>query len=75
MNALKPCPFCKGEAALWSSYGKFGYFVYCKCEICGATSKTFPLGESLPEDWGELTASRKAADAWNRRCCDAEQDH
>lgn len=75
MDDLKQCPFCGGETTLWSNYGKFGYFVYCKCDVCDATSRTFTIGDSLPEDWEEMTASRKAIGAWNRRCSDAEQDN
>lgn len=75
MEDLKGCPFCGGEAFLWSGYGRYGYFAYCKCDICGATSKTFSLGDSLPDDWENMTASRKAVNAWNRRYDNAQQNY
>ena len=74
MDKLKPCPFCGGEADLWENYGRYGYFAFCKCSICSASSKTFPLGRDLPDDWEDTTAARRALDSWNRRCLDAEQD-
>lgn len=36
MNELLPCPFCGGNATLWSD----GYMEYVECDVCGAKSKS-----------------------------------
>ncbi len=72
---LKTCPFCGGEADIWENYGKHGYFTFCECSICSARSKAFSLGRDLSEDWDTTTAARRAIDAWNRRCSDAEPNN
>lgn len=72
---LKRCPFCGGEANLWENGGRYGYFAYCECSICSASSKSFTIGRDLPDNWGDTNAAKRAVDSWNRRCSDAEQDH
>lgn len=36
MSELKPCPFCGGNATLWSD----GYMEYVECDVCGAKSQS-----------------------------------
>ena len=48
---------------------------FCKCSVCSASSKTFPAGSELPDDWETTTAARRAADSWNRRITNAEPNY
>lgn len=59
MTELKPCPFCGGEAKMFSAkVNTFDrYVVYC--QKCDASSHAFFL-------------QNDAADAWNRMVDDAE---
>ena len=50
--ALKPCPFCGGEA----DYRTMGVGVYIKCVKCGCNTQTFHYKER-----------QEAIKAWNRR--------
>ena len=36
MSELLPCPFCGGNATLWSD----GYMEYVKCDVCGAKGQS-----------------------------------
>ena len=69
MRGIKACPFCGGDACLHSRYtNKYRcFFVYVKCEICGATAKTVTDHED-PEDkdWRDY-ACECAVRAWNLR--------
>lgn len=71
---LKLCPFCGGEADLWSRYGRNGFFAFCQCAVCSSSAKAFFIGRDRPDDWGESLAAIRAQEAWNRRCSDARQD-
>ena len=66
---LKPCPHCGGPAGLFAnySYRTRGYFVFVKCDICGAQGRIC-RSENDPqlENW-ESEACNKAAAAWNMR--------
>lgn len=57
---LKLCPFCGGEADLWYSSGRYGYFVYCQCSVCSAQSRIFHLGRDVPDDWADSTPATRA---------------
>lgn len=67
MSERKLCPFCGGKADLWRAYGYRGYFTYCECAVCGARSKSFFLGDDLPEEWANTFPALRAIEAWNRR--------
>lgn len=66
---IKPCPHCGGESYLHSSYSykTKGYFVYVKCDVCGAQGKIY-LDEEEPSlySW-ETPACQSAVAAWNMR--------
>lgn len=54
---LKPCPFCGGEAELYTYWGGMGvhrYINVVRCKKCRCNS-------------GEWKIKPKAVDAWNRR--------
>jgi Lar family restriction alleviation protein len=75
MEELKKCPFCGfDEANIYLETGRYGDFVYCQCELCGASSKSFAIsaGDLSKRYFWETTAADKAIAAWNRRCADAE---
>ena len=55
MSELKPCPFCGGEAKLYSAFKKKKAFVLCKS--CEASSP--------------MRTEAEAIEAWNRRANDA----
>ena len=86
MDELKPCPFCGCDSAeLTAKYGRNGWFIFARCNVCGAESKKFGIGRNtqVPDEDSEFwscddveTVSRKASTRWNmRRCADAGQDY
>ena len=86
MIELKPCPFCGGEADVWSNenemvnyrafgYGARGYATRykCYCKRCGATGQTVQVekGCEFNTFWQKDTKT-KAIEVWNRRCNDGQ---
>lgn len=77
MDELKPCPFCGGNTAnIYRKWGRNGWFIFAKCDVCGASSKTIGLGKNFiePENESEfwdvpcvMLACDTAAQAWNMR--------
>ena len=64
MRELKPCPFCGGEAEIFSWYikgiaNRLHYNVRCK--DCGCTRRS-----------REYRTTKKAIEAWNRRAGEQE---
>lgn len=68
-NAIKPCPHCGGIAYLNGnySYKTRSYFVFVKCDICGATGRTACSKTSPAEDEWKNEACEKAVEGWNLR--------
>lgn len=69
MAKWKKCPFCGGSAVMRQDYNskKCCYFVYVKCEICGAQGQIFNSNtDADTEEWGNY-ACYMAEKAWNRR--------
>ena len=66
---LKPCPHCGGAAYLNAnfSYKIKRYFVFAKCDICGATGKAITSIEDPAVSEWENTACITASEAWNMR--------
>ena len=64
---IKKCPHCGGEGFLgWNySYKSRSWFVFVRCDICGAQGKTYTSKEE-PED-ETSTAAQSAIVAWNMR--------
>ena len=52
---LKPCPFCGGEAFLWSGNPKLHMDSTVSCSKCHITQS------------GHYETSEEAIEAWNRR--------
>ncbi len=69
MNRILPCPHCGGSACLNSnySYKSRSYFVYVRCDICGAQAKSYS-SETAPasEQWDNVPCA-DAINAWNMR--------
>lgn len=66
---IKPCPHCGGTACLTSNYSYKirSYFVFVKCDICGAQAKVYKSDEEpAAADWNN-PACIDAITAWNMR--------
>lgn len=66
---IKPCPHCGGTSCLNSSYSYKirKYFVFVKCDICGAQGKIYLSGNDPNEDEWNNAACNDAINAWNMR--------
>lgn len=70
MNSIiKVCPHCGGESLLNANYSyKIRcYFVFVKCEICGAQGKVFKSSNDPQEDNWQSDPCESAITAWNMR--------
>lgn len=68
-TAIKPCPHCNGATYLNAnySYKTRSYFIFVKCDVCGATGKTTTSQEDpAAEEW-QSEACETAITAWNLR--------
>lgn len=65
---IKECPHCGGVAFLNSNYSYKirSYFVFVKCDVCGAQGKIVHSKENPAEDWGSEECD-SAVRAWNMR--------
>lgn len=69
MIEIKPCPHCGGAAWLTQNYNSktHAYFVFVKCECCGAQGKIYNSPEEpTSADWTNA-ACKAAVRAWNMR--------
>lgn len=76
MEQLKGCPHCGGHALLNSnySYKARSYFVFVRCEICGAQGKIYNSDtDPAATNWDDPQC-RAAAAAWNMRTNEQQQD-
>ena len=68
MSELKKCPFCGGNARLFSNYSEKAehYYIFVQCVNCFARGKTIKSEyPAAPDIKG--TAGEDAVNAWNRR--------
>lgn len=68
-DTIKPCPHCGGVSYLNQnySYKARSYFVFVKCEICGAQGKIVNSKEEpAAANWNN-EACDSAIEAWNMR--------
>ena len=66
---VKTCPHCGGSACLNSTYSRKtnAYYIYVKCDICGAQGKAYRSAEDPQEsEWTSYTCL-DAVNAWNMR--------
>ena len=71
---IKACPHCGATACLTSnySYKTRTYFVFVKCDICGAQGKIYNSKEEpAAAEWNN-TACNDAINAWNLRTPERE---
>ena len=59
---LKACPFCGGEAALWTFFDLYESYYYISCATCGVRTKYIDTEDLCIE-------------AWNRRAENAEMSN
>lgn len=74
---IKPCPHCGGIAYLTQnySYKARSYFVFVKCDICGAQGKIYNSNEEPAATGWNNQPCNDAIAAWNMRTPDrAEQE-
>lgn len=74
---LKPCPFCGGEAEMYSEVDRImGKFWYIRCRKCYSNGSR--IYESLKklepqEEYAAITGAwERAIEAWNRRTNDEQ---
>ena len=68
-DSIKTCPHCGGTACLNAnySYKTRTYFVFVKCDICGAQGKIYnSTEEPAAAEWNN-NACIDAVKAWNMR--------
>ena len=77
MTELKPCPFCGGEAEMYTEVSRImGKFWYIRCKKCYSRgSGIYESGRELEpqEEYAAITGAwEKATEAWNRRVKDEQ---
>ena len=72
MNDDLPCPFCGCEDIEYVikftgnfKHGRPVYIVFCKCGLCGASSRSFPYTDGILLEYEQ--AMFHAFEAWDRR--------
>lgn len=73
---VKTCPHCGGSACLNAGYSHKAraFFVFVKCDICGAQGKTYSSKEDPAADGWDSSACRDAINAWNMRTRATDED-
>lgn len=66
---IKECPFCGGIAYLNSNYSYKirKYFIFVKCEVCGAQGKIVTDNTAPAEDNWKNAKCEQAITCWNNR--------
>lgn len=74
--SIKTCPHCGGSACLNSnySYKTRSYFVFVKCDICGAQGKIYNSQEDPQAVEWNNQACEDAIRAWNLRTAEGGQE-
>ena len=73
---IKPCPHCGGSAVLNSNYSYKirSYFIFVKCEVCGAQGKMYTSNRDPVETKWNNAPCNNAVDAWNLLTSDRNDD-
>lgn len=71
---IKGCPHCGGTACLNSNYSYkcHSYFVFVKCDICGAQGKVYNSEREPAADEWQGQSCIDAIKAWNMRTTEQE---
>lgn len=66
---IRPCPHCGGTGAVTAnySYKRRCYFIFVRCDICGAQGKIFADPEDPAQYEWNMPACQNAIGAWNMR--------
>lgn len=66
---IKKCPHCGGSAQINYnySYKKGNFFIFVRCDICGAQGKAYTTKEDPAEGDFKTDACIDALNAWNMR--------
>ena len=66
---IKPCPHCGSSACLTANYSfrSRSYFVFVKCDLCGAQGKIYNSTSDPAEESWNNAACNDAVRAWNLR--------
>lgn len=66
---IRGCPHCGGNSSLTQNYSYKckGYFVFVKCDICGAQGKIYNSDTEPAEDNWQSQCCKDAVAAWNMR--------
>ena len=69
VSNIKSCPHCGGASYLSSNYGYKSrvYFVFVKCDICGAQGKIYRSADEPALIAWNNEACNSAVKAWNMR--------
>lgn len=73
---MRKCPHCGGSGRLNASYSYHAecYFVFVKCDICGAQTRSFRDDDDpANSDWKSV-ACNIAVEAWDMRSNDADEE-
>jgi len=80
--ALKPCPFCAGDAYYDYGHTKYGWYAIVKCEDCYATTKLVSIKDddglhekkyyddmdhSFWDAFDDVYPYKAVANCWNQR--------
>lgn len=74
---LKRCPHCGGKAYLNANYNyrQRVYFVFVKCDICGAQGKAYCSDTDPAADGWNSQSCADAASAWNMRYREEQREN
>lgn len=66
---IKPCPHCGGPGAIVANYNykRRCYFIFVRCDICGAQGKIYTDPEDPAGYEWNMPACQNAVSAWNMR--------
>jgi Lar family restriction alleviation protein len=66
IETLRKCPFCGGNADLFTKQVYNGDIIFAACKVCDAKSRAFFI-DNFEGDWWARSPAQSAVEAWNRR--------
>lgn len=85
MDDLQRCPFCGSKAQKRYSLGKYSFFAFIQCTMCGAQTKVAPISDELIQSYAESSDEaypvfwnsepfQVVASKWNNRYKEGDED-